>query len=456
MSKLPSSTRIASSLAIAFTAAALAACGGGSQEAASTETVAAATTSASVTSTSSAASAVEEAAVTTNAAGVAAATDEGTSATTAVSTATTTASELVSPAAASAAVSLAGGAVNGGPATTVVEPGTATATTPSSSTTPVGGAAATEAFVSRPAGNTGTGFYVVGAKLYDPKGHEFRIRGVNHTHWDNGSPGIPLSGANAERMPVNFAKPASANLAIMNTQMVANKIVPIPGNWLGTCKSDVATLSTIVDTWVAQAATWTTLNSTGLINIANEWGPQDSAVWRDGYINAVARMRAAGYTGTLVVDTGGCGQNGADVVKYGAAVLAADPQKNILFDVHVYGSWHLPATATWMQDYTKTMTQLKATGLPMILGEFGPGRNVGPSPTMITPEQVIATAEAAGWGWMPWSWDDNDLPNCMSDDHWFSMTVNCGKYKTTADLTAFGKAIVPIIQSTAVKATSFN
>ena len=167
--------------------------------------------------------------------------------------------------------------------------------------------------------------------------------------------------------------------------MLPNKIVPMPGNWGATCKSDVASLTTIVDTWVAQAATWTQLNSNGLINIANEWGPANSTVWRDQYIAAIARMRTAGYTGTLVVDAGGCGQDAADVINYGAAVLASDPQKNILFDVHVYGMFYLPATASWMQDYTKSMAALKATGLPLILGEFGPGKNIGPSPTMITP-----------------------------------------------------------------------
>jgi mannan endo-1,4-beta-mannosidase len=315
---------------------------------------------------------------------------------------------------------------------------------------------ATGGTVPRPAGNIGTGFYVVGGKLYDANGKEFRIRGVNRNHWDNGSPGLPLSGANAERLVLSFTRAPSYNIGIVNKEMLANKIVPMPSNWTGTCKSDVASLTTIVDAWVAQASTWTALNSNGLINIANEWGPPNSTVWRDSYITAIARMRAAGYTGTLVVDSGGCGQDAADVVKYGADVFASDPQKNILFDIHVYGGFAYPANASWKQDFSKSMVQLKATGLPIILGEFGPGRNIGPSPTLITPETVIATAEAAGWGWMAWSWDDNNLANCMSNDVWFSMTVQCGRYKSEADLTTFGKTVVPIIQATAVKASIFK
>ncbi|MEP6501866.1 MAG: cellulase family glycosylhydrolase, partial [Betaproteobacteria bacterium] len=310
----------------------------------------------------------------------------------------------------------------------------------------------------RPAGNTGTGFYVAGGKLYDAKGKEFRIRGVNRVHWDSwGSPtGLPLSGANTERIALNYTRATSDNMAIVSTQMLANKIVPMPSNWSATCKSDPASLSAIVDIWVAQAATWTKLNPNGLINIANEWGPANSPIWRDNYITAISRMRAAGYTGTLVVDSGGCGQDAQDIVKYGAAVLASDPQSNVLFDVHVYGGFWFPATATWQQDYAKAMAQLKATGLPIVLGEFGPGRRIGPSPTMVTPEQVIATAEAAGWGWMPWAWDDNNLAGCTADDGWFSMTTKCGQYKSAADLTAFGKTVVPMIQQKAVKASIFN
>lgn len=310
----------------------------------------------------------------------------------------------------------------------------------------------------RPSGNTGTGFYVSGGKLYDAKGKEFRIRGVNRLHWDSyGSPtGLPRSGANAERIALDFTQSTTSNWNIVSTQILANKIVPIPGNWNATCSSDPAALSAIVDTWVAQASTWTQLNSKGLIDIANEWGPANSTVWRDSYITAIGRLRAAGYTGTLVVDSGGCGQDPADLVQYGAAVLASDPQKNILFDLHVYGNFVLPATVSWQTDYTKSMVSLKNSGLPLIVGEFGPGKNIGPSPTAITPQQVIATAESNGWGWLPWAWDDNDQANCMSDNNGFSMTVNCGTYNTNADLTTYGQIIVPILKATAVKATIFN
>lgn len=449
------SNRMATSIALALTAAAITACGGGATDSQGvTDTASGANTE--ITSPEAAASAAVV--VTTNSAAVAAATDDGISAIdapTIVAAADTATSDIASVSSATAQQSSTS-------ASTTPASNTSTGSSPSSSTTkPVGASSgSTPAIVTgvRPAGNTGTGFFVADGKLYDAKGKEFRIRGVNRTHWDSygSSTGIAASGANTERIALNYTRATTDNFAIITKQMLANKIVPMPGNWAATCKSDPASLSAIVDTWVAQASTWTVLNSNGLINIANEWGPENSPAWRDGYVTAIARMRAAGYTGTLVVDSGGCGQDSRDVIKYGADVLAADPQKNILFDVHVYGGFYFPATASWMQDYSKAMAALKATGLPIIIGEFGPGRKVGPSPTLITPEQVIATAEANGWGWLPWSWDDNNLLGCGANDYWFSMTTKCGLYKTSDDLTTFGKSVVPTLQQLATKATIFN
>lgn len=422
---------MATSIAIALATATITACGGGSSDTQST-------TDSTSTVVSEGSGSSSQATVS---GGVAAPVSPD-SASAPSSTAAADSGDVASSGAAAASSPDAGAAADPSPATDV-------------QTQAAGGSGETPR-VARPAGNTGTGFYVVGAKLYDAKGNEFRIRGVNRTHWDSwGSPtGIPLSGANAERVHFAFTNPAS-DLKVVTSQMLPNKIVPIPGNWGGTCKADAASLASVVDTWVAQAATWTTLNSNGLINIANEWGPANSTVWRDGYVTAIARMRAAGYTGTLVVDSGGCGQDALDIVNYGAAVLASDPQKNILFDVHVYGNFAMPATTSWQQDFTASMAKLKATGLPIFLGEFGPGGNIGPSPTTITPMQVVSTAEANGWGWMPWSWDDNNLSGCGGDDKWFSMTKRCGNYATSADLTTFGLTVVPIMQSRAIKASIF-
>jgi mannan endo-1,4-beta-mannosidase len=301
-------------------------------------------------------------------------------------------------------------------------------------------------------------------KLYDPSGEEFRIRGTNVGHaWDQvGSfTGIAAAGANTARMVMDLTKPADKNLAIVQ-RMASSGVVPIPTAFSTTCKADQASLAAAVDQWVAQAPYWTQLNGSVMFNIANEWGPGDNIGWRDGYVAAIPRMRAAGYTGTLVVDTGGCGQNLKDVLTWGQDVLAADPLRNILFSVHVYGNFYLPNVngtplASWQapQTYSTAFPRLVASGLPIIIGEFGPGRNIGPSPTLLKPEQLIADAEAAGLGWLAWAWDDNDKAGCQSSDGWFGMAVNCGKYDGADDsteLTLFGRTVVPFLKTSAKRA----
>jgi mannan endo-1,4-beta-mannosidase len=289
----------------------------------------------------------------------------------------------------------------------------------------------------RPSYNSGKGFFVAGGKLYDPSGVEFRIRGVNKLHWDAQSPGIAKTHTNTVRWNIDFSQPTSTNLALMQ-QTITNHMVPMPGNWDGTCEDSTTFLTAMVDQLVAQSSAWTTLNNTMILNIANEWGPSDSTAWRDAYITAVGRLRAAGYLCTISITSGGCGQDVDDLSKYALAIFNSDPQKNIIFDQHIYGNWSSGGGQSWQTDLATGLDQAVAIGLPVIVGEFGPGRNIGPSPTNITPGQVIQACEARGIGWLAWAWDD---PASKADDTWFALSKN-GDYKSSADLTLFGKDVV--------------
>lgn len=289
-----------------------------------------------------------------------------------------------------------------------------------------------------------TGFYVVGSKVLNTAGDEFRIRGINRVHSDQNTAGMAAMGANSVRIAIALRKPAAANWSQVQSISIANGLMPIVGDWTGTCSSDPAKLSAIVDGWVEQAPIWTQLNGTGIVNIANEWGPDNNVAWQDAYITAVARMRVAGYTGALMIDAGGCGQSAQDIIKYGAAVLASDPLKNIVFDVHVYGGFHYPATASWMQDASKAFAGMKATGLPIILGEFGP-LNVGPSQTQIPLDDLVGIAEANGWGWAAWAADDGGCPGSYTATYFgFSMTRTCWDSQKLGDgnLSPWGMAVV--------------
>jgi mannan endo-1,4-beta-mannosidase len=192
--------------------------------------------------------------------------------------------------------------------------------------------------VSRPSYNTGNGFFVLNSKLYDPNGNEFRIRGVNKNHWDQDSSGIAMSGANTMRWVIDFTRDPAANVTTIQTGSIANRMVPIAGNWTATCSSDPNALASAVQTWVSQAAQWTSLNKYLIVNIANEWGPGNSTVWRDSYISAIGKLRAAGYTGPILIDSGGCGQDDVDLMQYSQAVFQSDPERNVMFALHQYGN----------------------------------------------------------------------------------------------------------------------
>ena len=338
-----------------------------------------------------------------------------------------------------------GGQGTGGRSGTGGATGTGGRTGTGGATTGSGGAqgsGGTTGSATRPSYNTGTGFFVLNGKLYDANGVEFRIRGVNRNHYDMDAPGIPKTHANTERTVLFFngewGSTTTRNVQTMQQDMINNHIVPMPGNWEGTCDESTATLTTIVDRWVAQVSTYKALDKYMILNIANEWGPADSTVWRDSYVTAIQRLRTAGYTCTISVDSGGCGQDNADLAKHAQAVFDADPQKNVIFDQHIYGNWGLDAgKQSWQQGLIAGFDALVATGLPVIIGEFGPGRNIGPSPTNITPQAIIQAAEARNLGWLAWAWDDNP----SAGDDWFALSLN-GDYNSSADLTTFGKSVV--------------
>jgi mannan endo-1,4-beta-mannosidase len=303
----------------------------------------------------------------------------------------------------------------------------------------------------RPSYNQGTGFFVREGKLYDAHGSEFHVRGVNKLHWDMASPGLSDALSPATRWTVDFKLDQAKNLALLQGAdghggTIAEHSVIIPGNWEGTCKDDPALLAKIVDTWIEQAPMWQSLEKYMILNIANEWGPGNGEVWRDAYIEAIGRLRAAGYHATISVTAGGCGQDPEAIVKYGQAVFDADPEKNVIFDQHIYGEYTDVAGGAHgkfddMPDLGQHVKDLAATGLVVMLGEFGPGRDIGPSPTQIDPLRVIELAEGAGLGWLAWAWDDNNLAEGMSDDKGFGMSVR-GRYEHSDDLTEFGRLVV--------------
>jgi hypothetical protein len=127
----------------------------------------------------------------------------------------------------------------------------------------------------------------------------------------------------------------------------------------------------------------------------------------------------------LLIDAPGSGQDGPQVagnppfvgtvMLHGAAIIEADPQHNIAFGCHVYDNIQAGQALSFL-------TPLVQSGLPAIISEFGPGRNIGGTPRSLTPGELISACEQLGLGWIGWAFDDNNQANASSDDNSFAMS----------------------------------
>jgi mannan endo-1,4-beta-mannosidase len=141
-----------------------------------------------------------------------------------------------------------------------------------------------------------------------------------------------------------------------------------------------------------------------LVNIANEWSGTD---YRNAYTAAINQLRSSGINHTLVIDANGFGQNAAAIMTDGPALLAADPQHNLVFSVHMYDAFSA-ARGGGQARITSTLEQAVTAGLPLVVGEFG--WQGGTPPVAIDAAFIMSECARLRIGFFPWSWKGND-PN---------------------------------------------
>lgn len=288
--------------------------------------------------------------------------------------------------------------------------------------TDASGDLASSSFASASAGQGGEGFHVVGRHLYDRCGEEVVLRGINKMIIWTDIDGVPScreiakTGANAVRMVwLMEGTPAQLDEAIDNC--VEAGLIPLIELHDGI--GDWSMLPALVDWWTSPAVLAVIAKHRRhlLINIGNEVG--DASVtddeFREGYQEAVERMRAAGIHVPLVIDGTDWGKNIDVLQSQGPALIEADPDHNLIFSIHMWWPRMWGYTAQTVID---EIAESVAMELPLMVGEFGNRWNMTPS-GQIPYLTILEQTELQGVGMFPWEWGPGNNPQT-----WLDMTAD--------------------------------
>ncbi|MET8250945.1 cellulase family glycosylhydrolase [Micromonospora sp. NPDC005197] len=263
---------------------------------------------------------------------------------------------------------------------------------------------------SQPA-HAAAGFSVAGGKLYDANGAQFIMRGVNHAHtWypqqTSTFANVKALGANTVRVVLasgdRWTRNTNADVANVISLCKANRLICVlevhDTTGYGE-QSGAITLDRAVDYWLSLKDVLVGQERYVIVNIGNEpYGNQNYSSWATDNANAIKRLRAGGLTHTIMVDAPNWGQDWSFTMRdNAAAVFAADPARNTVFSIHMYGVFD---TAAEITDY---LGRFRAAGLPIVVGEFGFNHSDGDPDE----DTILAYSQANGIGWLGWSWSGN-------------------------------------------------
>jgi mannan endo-1,4-beta-mannosidase len=247
------------------------------------------------------------------------------------------------------------------------------------------------------------GFRVEGRRLYDRCGEEVVLRGINRMTVVKDRTGIPSfpeiarTGANTVRIMWMMWRPAAeVGEAVGNA--VGHGLIPILEMHDATGKWHL--LDQVVDYWLQpdMLDVIRRYEQDLIVNIANEAG--DHSVtddqFRDGYRQAIRRMRAAGIRTPLMIDAAGWGRDEAQLLRVAPWLLEQDPERNLIF------SWHPWDPGDQEQRITQAMQRSIDLDLPFVIGEFS-HTTVGCAGN-VPFRHIMAEAQRLGIGWLAWSW----------------------------------------------------
>ncbi len=257
------------------------------------------------------------------------------------------------------------------------------------------------------------GFKVSGNKLLDRCDNEFVMRGVSMAYtWYKSSAfnqlkAIKDNGANAVRIVLTNGKAygspaddASSVKKIIETCKEYGMAAILEVHDV-TGSDKISDLEGAAQYFANLASTLKGSEAYVIINIANEWHNSSAATnWRDGYLKAIPIIRNAGLRHCIMIDAGGYGQNAATIHTYGKEVLNADPDNNVIFSIHMYG------TAGNTNRVTSNIDGVINQDLALCIGEFGWYHSDGD----VDEDKILSYCHEKNIGWLAWSWYGNGSP----------------------------------------------
>lgn len=274
------------------------------------------------------------------------------------------------------------------------------------------------------------GFYVSGRHIYDARGNQFIMRGINHAHtWyryrtTKAIADIKSVGANVVRIVLSsghrWVKNDANDVANVINLCKRNRLVCVleVHDTTGYGEQNGAiNLSQAVNYWKEIKSVLNGQEAYVIINIGNEpYGNNNCQQWVQDTKNAIIEMRNAGFKHMLMVDAPNWGQDWQNIMKNNAAdIFNSDPEKNTVFSIHMYGVYN---TYSKVNSY---LSYFVDNELPLVIGEFGWNHTDGnPDEDAIMERAQYYKIGYIGWSWcgnsggveyldMVYNWDPNSL-----------------------------------------------
>ncbi|WP_124100001.1 cellulase family glycosylhydrolase [Ruminococcus sp. Marseille-P6503] len=255
-----------------------------------------------------------------------------------------------------------------------------------------------------------SGFYVSGTSICDANGNAFVMRGVNIAHaWysdktEESIRGAADLGANTVRIVLSngaqYSKTSSSEVQNIINMCKSNNVVCILEVHDATGSDNTYDLDRCVDYWIEMKNVLSGSEKYVIVNIANEWyGSWNGSPWAEGYKSAIQKLRNAGISNMLMVDSAGWGQYPDSIKDYGRSVFNADPDKNTVFSIHMYE--YAGGTSSAVKS---NIDNALGIGVPVVIGEFGAQHSNGD----VDEASIMSYCTQKNVGYLGWSWKGNN------------------------------------------------